>query len=282
MPVIARCFKPVLLALLFALAQGCSLLNGDSEDSDGDGSSRNFDILDYKEYIPVTDLTLNTNDLSGITYNFDRDTFYLIENNSTIIWEVTTSYQLVRTIYADKNFGDTEDITYLGNSEFAIVTEEGYLYIGTIADGVTDIFFDDFQEIKFAPDGGNSGPEGVAFDFATQIFYIVKEQSPKKVYSFVRPAGSATTVTPTEPFDAEDITNPSMADMSGVVFNPATGRLLILSDLDYRIIDIALDGTVFGKLDFAEYEQYEGIALDDAGNIHLVGEPRFFHVWSPH
>ena len=38
---------------------------------------------------------------------------------------------LIRTING-KDFGDSEDIVYLGNQEFGIINEEGYLFLGNI------------------------------------------------------------------------------------------------------------------------------------------------------
>jgi len=249
----------------------------------GDRPSSTNSLSDFEEFVPRTNLPFVPDDLSGITYNYDSGTFYLIRNNLTTIWETTTSYQLLRTISTVGGFGDSEDITYLGNDEYAIVSEESILYIGRIPPGSTNTIIDsdNFQKIIFAPPGGNKGPEGVTFDITTQSFYIVKEQFPRKLYTFIRPASSVDMVIiATEPFDAETIPNPRLTqDMSGVFFNPMTGRLLILSDLDHRVMDITLDGTVFGVLDFPD-EQYEGITLDGSGKLHVVGERNFIHVWS--
>ena len=265
------------------MLQACGTTGSDTEDEQatiGPGIS----LSDYREIAPITELQFVPDDLSGITYNYDSNSFYLIRNNVTTIWETTTSYQLIRTIDTVDNFGDSEDIVYLGNQEFAIVSEESVLYVGYIPPGNTDIVIDpaDFQRITFAPDGGNQGPEGVAFDITTQSFFIVKEENPRKLYTFVRPASTAdVTITPSEPFDAQTTPNPRLTqDMSGVAYNPATGRLLILSDRDHRVMDIALDGTVYGTLDFPN-EQYEGIAFDGLGRLHLVGERHFYHVWAP-
>ena len=70
-----------------------------------------------------------------------------------------------------------------------------------------------------------------------------------------------------------------MQDMSGVLFNDATGRLIILGHRDHRAVDIDLSGTVHGVLDFPR-AQHEGIAFDGQGNLHIVGEPNRHSLYS--
>jgi len=229
-----------------------------------------FKTLDY---IP--------DDLSGITYVNDSNTFFLIDNGFGFILEVDSTFKLIRKIKT-KGFGDSEDIVYLGNNEFAIVNEHSKLYIGTISADAKTLNSIDFQEITFDTYKGNSGAEGVAFDITTQTFYIVKEQRPRKLYSFVRPNHkNNVTVKPSFPFDIQQTPYPRITqDLSAIVFNKATGRLLILSDIDYRIMDIDLDGTVYGVLQLPKRKQPEGITLDDNLNIYIVGEPNNYTIYN--
>ncbi len=227
-------------------------------------------------------LSFIPDDLSGITYVTSSDTFFLIDNGLGYILEVDSSYKLLRKIKT-KGFGDSEDIIYLGsNNEFAIVNEDSKLFIGTISPETNMLDSNDFQEITFDTYQGNEGAEGVAFDITTQTFYIVKEEHPRKLYSFVRPAHkNNTTVKPTFPFDIQKIPYPRLTqDLSAITYNSATGRLLILSDIDYRVVDIALDGTVYGVLQLPERNQPEGITLDAHQNLHIVGEPNNYTIYT--
>ncbi len=240
-----------------------------------------FDLADYQEVSSLEPLAYVPADLSGITYHPERNTFFMIRNNATRIWEVDTSFSLIRTISPTGSFGDSEDIVYMGNDEFAIVSEEGVLYVGELPMGNSDTTVNpaDFQAITFAAQGGNQGPEGVAYDRASETFYVVKEENPRKLYSFARPPQGASSVVVTEPFDAQVLPMPRLTqDMSGVLFNPETGRLLILSHRDHRVIDIDLDATVFGILDFPR-AQHEGIAFDGDGNLHIVAEPNLHSMY---
>ena len=71
---------------------------------------------------------ITAGDLSGVTLNFNTETLFFIENRNNTIWESDTNMNLIRTING-KDFGDSEDIVYLGNQEFGIINEEGYLFL---------------------------------------------------------------------------------------------------------------------------------------------------------
>ena len=81
---------------------------------------------------------ITAGDLSGVTLNFDTETLFFIENRYNTIWEADTDMNLIRTING-KDFGDSEDIVYLGNQEFGIINEEGYLFLGNIPLNENDI-----------------------------------------------------------------------------------------------------------------------------------------------
>jgi len=238
------------------------------------GNYRLVKAFEKLDYIP--------DDLSGITYVADSNSFFLIDNGLGYIVEVDTSYKLIRKIKTI-GFGDSEDIVHLGsNNEFAIVNEDSTLFIGTISADTTTLNSEDFQKIIFDTYKGNEGAEGVAFDISTQTFFIVKEEHPRKLYSFIRPAHkNNVTVTPSFPFDIQTIPQPRLTqDLSAITFNPSTGRLLLLSDIDYRVVDIDLNGTVYGVLQLPKWKQPEGIALDNYKNLHIVGEPNNHTLYS--
>lgn len=222
-------------------------------------------------------LNFISSDLSGIAYVPDTNTFFLIQNNGGGLWEVDINFNRLRTLSLN-GFGDTEDIVYLGNNEFAIVNESSQLFIGTIAASTTQISAGSFQRVQFDTYSGNAGYEGVAYDLSTETFYVVKEASPKRIRSFPRPAGSADIiVTATTPFDANQL---PVGDLSSVLFDTRTGRLLILSHESHRLLDVGLDGFVHGQLPMADSTQHEGVAMDSSFNIYVTSEPRSYRVYS--
>lgn len=232
-------------------------------------------LANYKVATAFKKLNYIKDDLSGITFSGDSNSFFVIDNGLGYVLEIDSSFNLIRKIKS-RGFGDAEDIVYLGsNNEFAIVNEDSQLFIGTISPTSRFIEAKDFQKITFDSYKGNEGAEGVAFDESTQTFYIVKEEHPRKLYSFTRPTHKNNiTVTPSFPFDIQKVPYPRLTqDLSSVVFNPKTKRLLLLSDKDYRVVDIALDGTVYGVLQLPEWKQPEGVTLDNKQNLHIVGEP---------
>lgn len=223
------------------------------------------------------DLSFVPGDLSGITYVPDTNTFFLIQNNGGRIWEVDQDFNEIRTILMN-GFGDTEDIVYMGSNEFAIVEESSQLFIGTIGSLATQISTGDFQRIVFDTYSGNSGYEGVAYDSILETFYVVKESSPRRIRSFVRPSSPAdTSVTADTPFDANQL---PAADLSAVGLDTRTGRLLILSHESHKLMDVSLDGTVLGELAMADASQHEGVALDSSYNIYITSEPRSYRIYT--
>lgn len=216
-------------------------------------------------------------DLSGITYVPDTNTFLMIQNSGGRIWEVDTSFNLIRTIRAN-GFGDAEDIVYLGDFEFGIIIEAAVLYIGTIPILATSISPSDFQRVTFDSASGNNGYEGIAYDFNTDTFWSVKEFGPRKIVSFQRPIGSSdVTVVPDVPFDAQTL---PADDLSAVHFDSRTGNLLILSHESHKIMEVTPDGTVLSQLRMADSTQHEGLALDSSFNFLVTSEPNRYRRYS--
>lgn len=234
-------------------------------------------LPDYSAATGLQSLGFVSADLSGIAYVPDTNTFFLIQNNGGGLWEVDINFNRLRTLSLN-GFGDTEDIAYLGNNEFAIVDESSQLYVGTISAGTTQISAGSFQRIAFDTYSGNSGYEGVAYDPFSETFFVVKEASPKRIRSFQRPATTAdTTVTAATPFNADQL---PAGDLSSVRFDSRTGRLLILSHESHKLMDVGLDGFVHGQLIMADSSQHEGVAMDSSFNIYITSEPRNYRVYS--
>jgi len=232
-------------------------------------------LSNYTDVSEINRISFISNDLSGITYNFDSDTYFMIQNNGGRIWEVNKNFELLRTITMSNSFDDTEDLVYLGNNELAIVNEASQLFIVNIFSDTTSLDTSDtanVQTITFGANGGNSGPEGVAFDLATQTFYIVKEQSPKAIYSFQRPGPGNQTIVPDIPFDATAVLTMA-TDLSAITFDPrGNGSLLILSHISHRVINTDISGNILGILNLADSTQHEGITLDDNFDLQVTSE----------
>ena len=118
--------------------------------------SQNSPLEYYSQEIIPTEISWIYDDLSGVTLNSSSNTLFMIENDEGKIWELDTNFNYIRTILGGQ-FGDEEDIVYLNNDDYAIVTEEGDLYIGKLNLSDNDIDPSDFQKITFNQHNGNSG-----------------------------------------------------------------------------------------------------------------------------
>ncbi len=244
--------------------------------------AQNNSPLEYyvQEIIP-TEIAWIYDDLSGVTINKNNNNLYMIENDEGKIWQLDTNINYIQTILGGQ-FGDEEDLVYLNYNNFAIVTEEGNLYIGSLDVGENDIDPDDFQKIIFSQHDGNNGAEGIAYDSLNQIFYIVKEKEPMAFYSFQRPDHeNDTTIAVNIPFNAETIFYGIIDDLSSITFDYRTNRVLILSDESQKIIDVdPLNGLIFGELTINGMEQPEGLCFLNNHDILIVGEPNFYTTYS--
>mgnify|MGYP001406633541 CR=1 FL=1 len=238
--------------------------------------------LDYyvQEIIP-TEIAWIYDDLSGVTINKTNNCIYMIENDEGRIWRLDSNINYIQTILGGQ-FGDEEDLVYLNYNNYAIVTEEGDLYIGSLDIGDNNINPDDFQKITFSEHNGNNGAEGVAYDSLNHIFYIVKEKDPMAFYSFQRPNHENDTIISVNiPFDADDIFSGIMEDLSSITFDYRTNRVLILSDDSQKIIDVdPSNGFIFGEFTIDGMEQPEGLCFLNNYDLLIVGEPNFYTIYS--
>ena len=241
--------------------------------------SQDSPLYQYSQTTYPSSISYIEDDLSGVSINNDNGHLYLIEDDYGTIWETDQDLTLIRTIYGGE-FGDTEDLVYLGNHEYAIVIESGELFIGGIPTGDFDINIDpeNFQKVTFDIHDENSGPEGIAFDTLSQTFFVVKEKNPMVFYQFQRPSGTSdTTIIPNIPFDAENEFEGIMEDLSSIVFDYRTGRVLILSDETKRLIDVdQSSGDIIGAMSIYNMEQPEGVCFNNGYDILVVGEPNYY------
>lgn len=224
---------------------------------------------------------ITAGDLSGVTLNFNTGTLFFIENRHNTIWESDTNMNLIRTING-KDFGDSEDIVYLGNQEFGIINEEGYLFLGNIPLGENDISINskNFNKIKYMDHIGNKGPEGLAFDKRENIFFSVKEKNPMVFYYFQLTdlKTNKKTIDPIVPFDINKWDDNVFTDLSGALYDDRSGRVLVLSDESKKIIDINYKtGEILGSLNVDEMYQPEGLSFYNKNHdLLIVSEPNFF------
>ncbi|MCM2282103.1 MAG: SdiA-regulated domain-containing protein [Bdellovibrionaceae bacterium] len=235
--------------------------------------------------IALNDIKFN---LSGITFNADSDTYFLIQNNTGFIYEYDRNFStVVRKInMRHLSDDDTEDIIFLGNEQFAIVTESNQVIVFKLGSEVTSVDLGEgapgVQVFQLpAPRKNNKGLEGICYApskaGANGVFYATQEDNPKRVYSFPWANGELKV---TEPLPVDKIMKHRLGDLSGCLYNPATGRLLFLSHESSRIMDVARNGAVSALLDIpAHAEQYEGLTFGPQQELVLVSEPNLVVIF---
>jgi len=275
------------------LADDCDDTDPDLSDDCPDPDSP---IEAYEAITEADGLDAISSNLSGVSWNAATGTYMAVLDSNRMLVEISAELEILREIDIDNvTHSDLEDIAYLGEEEgmsmYAMGSEDGVMYIGPVADdGSTEVDFDGFQEVTYAaePENRNRGGEGVAFDPVTETIWTCVEKDPMTVYRFVRPAwGSDASYTEdldvVEPFDAQTQFAAAIDDISSCIYDPRTERLLVLSHESQRILDVDLDGTIVGYLDIASEStsltKPEGLALNDDGDLLIVGEPNVVQLW---
>lgn len=226
------------------------------------------------------------NNLSGITYNHDTDSFFLIQNNSGNIFEYKMDFQKPLRILKLKNLidFDTEDIVYLGNNQYALSTEANQVLVIQILPGQTEIdaseLREDVQLMQLPPtQENNKGLEGVCYSPARKVLYAVQEKKPKRIFEWSRPTTTQDVSDPSglvlrEPFDIEKLLKKTMKDLSACLYDDAADQLVLLSHESSRVMKINRQGDVAGTLDLPTVaEQYEGMTWGKNRELLLVSEP---------
>ncbi|MEK6843801.1 MAG: SdiA-regulated domain-containing protein, partial [Nanoarchaeota archaeon] len=245
-----------------------------------------FDLSKYSRVINNSDLSLSA-DSSGIAYNPVNNTLFVIHNTvgSESIQEIDLNGNLIRSITLT-GFHDTEAIAYAntsGGTHRFIVAEEQRA-------NLTAIFIND-GTTTFAQSSGiiyntslgnlaNLGLEGVAYDANRDVFYIVKEKTPKAVYQ-VNATGSPKAFTL---FNADSLLSgqqsTNLSDLSEVYYDNNTDTLFISSHETQVIAQVNLNGTIIGNLSADHMTQLEGITFDTFGDkLYGMGEADFFSTW---
>ena len=222
------------------------------------------------------------NNLSGITFNENTNTLFVITNSPRDIYELDKNGEVLKKIDL-KGFRDTEDITYIKENIFAILDEElSSIFIVEI-DNDTKVVHRENSLKEFNLDYRyfeNFGLEGISYDKVEDEFYIVNERSPKKIISIK----GFMTDSNIKIKDKEELefNNVYLSDFSAIHYDEVMRRFYILSD-ESKIL-----GRVDEQIDFSKYLDLsnnkissqmtnpEGITKDKEGNIYIVGEPNLF------
>lgn len=238
---------------------------------------------------------------SGITYNPDTDTLFVVGDGGTSITQVSKTGALIDTMTLapgsspqGTEFYDPEGLAYIGGGKFVMVEERTRQAVEFTYAAGTTLGRAATSTVKLGTDIGNIGLEGMSFDPQTGGYIFVKEKTPLGVFQTgidfkagTATNGSATTVNSTNLFDPALLGLNDFADvfaLSNVALldgGAATGNLLVLSQEDGKVLEVNRAGSVISTLTIMSDagnplsladQQHEGLTMDDAGNLYIVSE----------
>ncbi len=230
--------------------------------------------------------------LSGITYNWIADQYITVHQNQYCRYDSQLTEQFCGSLAC----GDCEGITFIGANgnfyEYALVEEggaEGSVIIVQSPMNTHNIRLDqvDTQTLTYANTAGGDSGEGVAYDPFNQVFYVCIEDPQMQVLQFNRPANSedvtfadgSLVVSETLSFNQLSGLLGAGADLSSCYFDEGTGRLLLMSHLAHRIIDVDLSGQQYAQLILPQ-NQVEGFTFNaDFNQLITVSEPNNHQIY---
>lgn len=266
-------FKYILyILIILCFVYGCS--KDYSFDND-------YKLKNYTRTAPRMRLA-NVRNASGITFNPDTNTLFLIQDSPTVIVELNDKGEILRSINVEK-LNDTEGIAYLGNKRFALLEEgNSNIYFCSIDERTTKINFKDMVVLNLPVPPSNTGLEGITYDPENKCIYAIKEKNPKKIFRIY--LGTDKTDVP---WDLEKI---NIGDASDICFDPRTGHLLILSQESRCITECTISGKELGRFSLEEghhhmkrdFRKPEGITIDPkTGRIFTCGEKDELYIFGP-
>jgi len=207
--------------------------------------------------------------------------FAVVDNGTALIHEYdladrNTRLRLITLGGLNTTEDDSEGIEWMGNGELAVCCEDNsnyYIHIFDYPDAALgDITINPKQTLTLAASGGdnNSGAEGLCYDRANRIFYVVGEgeqaNTNQEFFKAIRPISEYTNFSYTnaeldvsEPFDAQLLTG----DLSSVRFHEKTGDVVIASHTSSNLkqLDPNGDGTVKSTFTLEPGHQFEGFCF---------------------
>ena len=232
--------------------------------------------------LPIEGVSENA---SGITYDHDRDSLWVVVNNPPALIELDLDFRLRRKIEL-VNFRDPEGVAYLGDGAFAIVDERSRALIVAPVERDTSVLDRHrlSEVVVYRDDSGNRGLEGVAVDSIAGRVFVVREQDPRQLFmvnGLVDEAGLPSVELAID-IDMDDI---GLDDLSGLHFDATTRHLLVLSEDSKKLAELDLQGNRISYMGFewglgglaAFIPHPEGVTMDGQGRLYVVSEPNLIY-----
>jgi uncharacterized protein YjiK len=238
---------------------------------------------------------------SGITYNWDTDTLFIVGDGSTAIVQVSKTGALINTMTLAQGaspqgteFYDTEGITYIGNGQFVLTEERDRKLVKFTYVAGTTLTRANTQTVKIGTFAPNTGTEGLSYDPLTGGYIVLKEITPIGIFQtgvdFA--AGTATNGSPTTEnsinlFDPTLLPVTDVADVFALSNIPALStnalypNLLVLSQESAKIVNVNRSGVISSTLNIVSdlgnpldlpNQQHEGLTMDRDYKLYVISE----------
>ncbi|MFC3607535.1 SdiA-regulated domain-containing protein [Stutzerimonas tarimensis] len=241
-------------------------------------------LPDYRLVHEVSLPGLEQDETSGLTWSPLTGTLFTVTGQNPQLVELSPGGVILRRIRLD-GFSDPEAVTSLDDGRLAIVDERQRLVaVVQVTPDTERLHLADAATYDLGyPDAGNKGFEGLAWDARASRLMLAKEREPHGLYSLPFPGddGAAGAL---QPFSGPGL---MVRDLSSVAVDPRSGHMLLLSDESRLLLELDRQGRprsyirLLGGLHGLRrsIHQAEGVAMDDAGRIFVVGEPNLFYVF---
>lgn len=238
---------------------------------------------------------------SGVTYNWDTNTLFIVGDGTTAVTQVSLTGQFIDTMTLAQGgsaqgteFYDSEGITYIGNGQFVMTEErDRQVVLFTYAAGTT-LTRSNAKTVKLGTFAPNTGTEGLSYDPLTGGYIVLKEITPIGIFhtdidfdAGTATNGSATTENSTNLFDPALLGFTDVADVFALSNLPALNgqplynNLLVLSQENAKVVNVDRNGVILSTLTIvsdpgnpldAANQQHEGLTMDRNGNLYIVNE----------
>lgn len=238
---------------------------------------------------------------SGVTYNWDTNTLFIVGDGTTSVTQVSLTGQFIDTMTLAQgsspqgtDFYDSEGITYIGNGQFVMTEErDRQVVLFTYVAGTT-LTRANTKTVKLGTFVNNTGTEGLSYDPLTGGYIVLKEISPMGIFQTnidfnagTATNGSATTDNSVNLFDPALLGFSDVADVFALSNLPALNgqplynNLLVLSQENAKVVNVDRNGTIYSTLTIvsdpgnpldAANQQHEGMTMDRNGNLYIVNE----------
>lgn len=245
-------------------------------------------LNDYQANLQRKEIAGVKKNLSGITFNPDSGTLWVIINQPQKLIELDADLAPARTIILE-NFADTEAVAYAGNNTFVIADERDQsIVVATVDKETQSLDRNNLPRITMKLGGTeNKGLEGIAIDPETNLIYAVQERNPLKLITVTGLIDGKPGIEIGVPAGI-NVNELYLDDLSGLHFDSNTGHLLILSHEAKLLAEVDMEGRKISYLDLEagfngltdDIPQAEGVTLDADGNLYIVSEPNLIYRFS--